>query len=79
MNDPQTTLPRDVRERLPKAPLLQFEWSPAFFPGRALMQRNRLANCVRWRVGSLVFTHRAPWLPHAARANHPHLFKEAGR
>ncbi len=60
-------IPRAIRGRLPKA---------ALFPDRPLVQRNRLANAVRLRIGSLVITRRASWLPHSARALHPHLFAQ---
>lgn len=69
---PLSTIPGAVRRRLPKASLLRVEWVPAVLPGRPLVQRNRLANAVRWRVGSLVVIHRAPWLPYVARSSHPH-------
>ena len=69
-------IPRAIRGRLPKAALLHFEWAPALFPDRPLVQRNRLANAVRLRIGSLVITRRASWLPHSARALHPHLFAQ---
>ena len=77
MADP-IPIPSDVRKRLPKAALVRFWWSPATLPGRRWVQRNRLANAVRWRIGSLVVLHRAPWLPYVARALHPDLFVGTG-
>jgi len=75
VSEMQAAIPRHVRRRLPKAGLLHFEWAPAVLRGRPLLQRNRLANAIRWRIGSLAVTHRAPWLPDVARATHPHLFR----
>lgn len=50
------------------------EWAKPTFPCRALMQRNRLANAMRVRVGNLVLVWRMPWLEHSARALHPEVF-----
>lgn len=71
MADAQT-LTRAQRRRLPKAKLLQIEWST----GASYFARFRLANALRWQIGRLTITHRAPWLAHVARAHHPHLFRD---
>lgn len=65
---------RQQRRRLPKAGLIAMEWAKPVFPGRPFMQRNRLANAMRFRLGNLVLVWRTPWLEHAARALHPEVF-----
>lgn len=70
----EKAIPRSVSKILPRAPIIHFQWAPAIFPDRPWFQRNRLANCVRLRIGSLIIIHRASWLPHSARSLHPHLF-----
>lgn len=65
---------REQRNRLPKCGLIVLEWAKPIFPGRPLIQRNRLANAMRLRFGSLVVVWRMPWLEHSARALHPEIF-----
>lgn len=62
---------REIRKRLPKAPLIEFGWSWSWF----YFHKFRLANCIRWQIGWLTINHRAPWLEHSARALHPEVFK----
>lgn len=62
------------RKRLPKSGLIAMEWAKPIFSGRPLIQKNRLANAMRLRVGNLVLVWRMPWLEHSARALHPEIF-----
>lgn len=62
----------DWQARLPKAALLtiQWRWDWRF----CYFARFRLANSIRWQLGPITLTHRAPWLEGVARSIHPHLF-----
>lgn len=63
-----------TRKKLPRATLIWFEWAKPILPNRPIFQRNRLANAMRLRIGSLVLILRMPWLEHSARTLHPELF-----
>ena len=68
---------RRIARTLPKATWLHLEWAPAILPDRPFVQRNRLANAVRLRIGSLIIIHRARRLLDSARALHPEAFRSS--
>jgi hypothetical protein len=55
---------------LPKAALIQVEWSWRFF----YFAKHRLANAMRVQIGWLTLTWRMPWIEYVARVNHPECF-----
>lgn len=63
----------DWRKKVPKAPLIRFEWWPRW----RRISMFRLANVRQIHLGPLMIMVRAPWLEHAARAHYPELFKGA--
>ena len=68
-----------IRRKLPKAALLVVEWSkwdaPKTWGPQPWFGINRLANCLRLRIGKLVLYVRAPWQERPARQLYPHLFR----
>jgi hypothetical protein len=61
---------------LPKAKLIDFQWSSYRLPRTPLFFKNRLANCYRFQLWRLIVHVRAPWLEHSARQLYPHLFRD---
>lgn len=79
----KTMIDRETRRKLPKAALLVIEWSkwdaPKTWGPQPWFSVNRLANCLRLRLGKLVLYTRAPWQERPARQLYPHLFREEGQ
>lgn len=67
-------LTRQVKKALPKSKLISIEWRGCC--RKPYWARFRGANFVRWQLGRVCITHRAPWLERSARNLHPHLFVE---
>lgn len=57
---------------LPKAPLLEIEWTH----GKWYFGRNRLANAYRLQLWFVLIHFRMPWLERSARQLHPEAFKD---
>lgn len=68
-------IPKQIRKKLPRARLFSFEFGGYYF--EPYWAKFRGANFIRWQLGRVCITHRAPWLEAVARSNHPHLFRKA--
>lgn len=69
------SIPASVRAKLPKAKLFSIKLGGYYW--KPYWAKFRGANFIRWQLGRVCVTHRAPWIERSARANHPHLFRSA--